>query len=91
MLPDVLVNPPGKRAKIGVRSANDDTTMLGATAVQLLEINPVVGEDGARMFCAEEQLLLVALPQHVGIFGSSTSKPRPERTFAKITETSSSR
>jgi len=34
----------------------------------------VVGEDGARMFCAEEQLLLVALPQHAGIFGSKYVK-----------------
>ena len=26
------------------------------------------------MFCAEEQLLLVALPQHAGIFGSKHVK-----------------
>ena len=35
------------------------------------------------MFCAEEQLLLVALPQHVGIFGSKHVKAAPGKNFCQ--------
>ena len=45
--------------------------------MQFFEMAAVVSDKGARMFCAEEQLFLVALPQHIGVSGGEYIKAAP--------------
>ena len=51
--------------------------LLNECRVQFFEMAAVVSDKGARMFCAEEQLFLVALPQHIGVSGGEYIKAAP--------------